>query len=325
MNPYKQCPNCGRQFPVTDIFCDNCGCQLDLIAPEQAQPPQQPFVLPTQQPPAQTTTVYAEKPKKTGVLIGLLVAILLVLAAMIVLGFFLVNRLQTDGTSSPHNAELAAVAPTQTTEAATEPDADAATDQAVLSNAETEPPTAEADAPKIETKVSVVTVIEQVTVPQTDSPSVYAVPTPEPDPQPAGKTYQAFVDACTWADAKQKCEAAGGHLAYITSDDDWNQAISVLSGTGLRYVWLGGSTYISNDGSTITASWLNGSNLNYIDNARHWYPNEPSGWDNSSPEHSLEPYILLWYVDDYWSLNDTSNDILKYYKPERIGYLCEFD
>ena len=301
MNPYKQCPNCGRQFPVTDIFCDNCGCQLDLIAPEQAQPPQQPFVLPTQQPPAQATTVYAEKPKKTGVLIGLLVAILLVLAAMIVLGFFLIHQLNQNH-SDP--SELAAVAQTET----------------AVSAAETDAPETEK-----ETVVSVVTVIEQVTVPQTDSPSVYAVPTPEPDPQPAGKTYQAFVDACTWADAKQKCEAAGGHLAYITSDEDWNQAISVLSGTGLRYVWLGGSTYISNDGSTITASWLNGSNLNYIDNARHWYPNEPSGWDNSSPEHSLEPYILLWYVDDYWSLNDTSNDILKYYKPERIGYLCEFD
>ena len=254
---------------------------------------------PTQQPPAQATTVYAEKPKKTGVLIGLLVAILLVLAAMIVLGFFLIHQLNQNH-SDP--SELAAVAQTETTEMA-----------------------AETDAPEIETKVSVVTVIEQVTVPQTDPPSVYAVPTPEPDPQPAGKTYQAFVDACTWADAKQKCEAAGGHLAYITSDEDWNQAISVLSGTGLRYVWLGGSTYISNDGSTITASWLNGSNLNYIDNARHWYPNEPSGWDNSSPEHTMEPYILLWYVDDYWSLNDTSNDILKYYKPERIGYLCEFD
>lgn len=301
MNPYKQCPNCGRQFPVTDIFCDNCGCQLDLIAPEQAQPPQQPFVLPTQQPPAQTTTVYAEKPKKTGVLIGLLVAILLVLAAMIVLGFFLIHQLNQNH-SDP--SEIAAVAQTET----------------AVSAAETDAPETEK-----ETVVSVVTVIEQVTVPQTDSPSVYAVPTPEPDPQPAGKTYQAFVDACTWADAKQKCEAAGGHLAYITSDEDWNQAISVLSGTGLRYVWLGGSTYISNDGSTITASWLNGSNLNYIDNANHWYPNEPSGWDNSSPEHSLEPYILLWYVDDYWSLNDTSNDILKYYKPERIGYLCEFD
>lgn len=307
MNPYKQCPNCGRQFPVTDIFCDNCGCQLDLIAPEQAQPPQQPFVLPTQQPPAQATTVYAEKPKKTGVLIGLLVAILLVLAAMIVLGFFLIHQLNQNDTTN-HTSELAAVAQTETTEMA----------------AETEPP-AETAAPEIETKISVVTVIEQVTVPQTDSPSVYAVPTPEPDPQPAGKTYQAFVDACTWADAKQKCEAAGGHLAYITSDDDWNQAISVLSGTGLRYVWLGGSTYISRDGSTITASWLNGSNLSYIDNANHWYPNEPSGWDNSSPEHTMEPYILLWYVDDYWSLNDTSNDILKYYKPERIGYLCEFD
>lgn len=298
MNPYKQCPNCGRQFPVTDVFCDSCGCPLDLIAPTQ---PQQSFVPPTQQPPAQATTVYAEKPKKTGVLIGLLVAILLVLAAMIVLGFFLIHQLNQNH-SDP--SELAAVAQTETTEMA----------------AETAAPEAEK-----ETVVSVVTVIEQVTVPQTDSPSVYAVPTPEPDPQPAGKTYQAFVDACTWADAKQKCEAAGGHLAYITSDEDWNQAISVLSGTGLRYVWLGGSTYISRDGSTITASWLNGSNLSYIDNANHWYPNEPSGWDNSSPEHSLEPYILLWYVDDYWSLNDTSNDILKYYKPERIGYLCEFD
>lgn len=302
MDSYKQCPNCGKTFPAQDAFCDDCGCQLDWMPSTQ---PQQSFMPP----PTQTTTAYyAEKPKKTGTLIGLLVAILLILAAMIVLGFFLIHQLNQNDTTN-HTSELAAVAQTETTEMATE----------------TEPPAAETAAPEIETKISVVTVIEQVTVPQTDSPSVYAVPTPEPDPQPAGKTYQAFVDACTWADAKQKCEAAGGHLAYITSDDDWNQAISVLSGTGLRYVWLGGSTYISNDGSTITASWLNGSNLNYIDNARHWYPNEPSGWDNSSPEHSLEPYILLWYVDDYWSLNDTSNDILKYYKPERIGYLCEFD
>lgn len=302
MDSYKQCPNCGKTFPAQDAFCDDCGCQLDWMPSTQ---PQQSFMPP----PTQTTTAYyAEKPKKTGTLIGLLVAILLILAAMIVLGFFLIHQLNQNDTTN-HTSELAAVAQTETTKMA----------------AETEPPAAETAAPEIETKISVVTVIEQVTVPQTDSPSVYAVPTPEPDPQPAGKTYQAFVDACTWADAKQKCEAAGGHLAYITSDEDWNQAISVLSGTGLRYVWLGGSTYISNDGSTITASWLNGSNLNYIDNARHWYPNEPSGWDNSSPEHSLEPYILLWYVDDYWSLNDTSNDILKYYKPERIGYLCEFD
>lgn len=302
MDSYKQCPNCGKTFPAQDAFCDDCGCQLDWMPSTQ---PQQSFMPP----PTQTTTAYyAEKPKKTGTLIGLLVAILLILAAMIVLGFFLIHQLNQNDTTN-HTSELAAVAQTETTKMA----------------AETEPPAAETAAPEIETKISVVTVIEQVTVPQTDSPSVYAVPTPEPDPQPAGKTYQAFVDACTWADAKQKCEAAGGHLAYITSDEDWNQAISVLSGTGLRYVWLGGSTYISNDGSTITASWLNGSNLSYIDNARHWYPNEPSGWDNSDPAHPLEPYIMLWYVDDYWSLNDTSNDVLKYYKPERIGYLCEFD
>lgn len=93
---------------------------------------------------------------------------------MIVLGFFLIHQLNQNN-SAP--SELAAVAQTET----------------AVSAAETDAPETEK-----ETVVSVVTVIEQVTVPQTDSPSVYAVPTPEPDPQPAGKTYQAFVDACTW-------------------------------------------------------------------------------------------------------------------------------
>ncbi|MFR2342758.1 MAG: hypothetical protein ACLS6W_08385 [Ruminococcus sp.] len=159
-----------------------------------------------------------EKPKKQA-LIGLLVAILLVLAAMIVLGFFLIHQLNQNDTTN-HTSELAAVAQTETTEMA----------------AETEPPAAETAAPEIETKISVVTVIEQVTVPQTDSPSVYAVPTPEPDPQPAGNV-SGVCRCCTWADAT-KCEAAGGHLAYITSDEDWNQAISVLSGTGCgMYGW----------------------------------------------------------------------------------------
>lgn len=164
MDSYKQCPNCGKTFPAQDAFCDNCGCQLDWMPSTQ---PQQSFMPP----PTQTTTAYyAEKPKKTGTLIGLLVAILLILAAMIVLGFFLIHQLNQNDTTN-HTSELAAVAQTETTEMA----------------AETEPPAAETAAPEIETKISVVTVIEQVTVPQTDSPSVYAVPTPEPDPQPAGK------------------------------------------------------------------------------------------------------------------------------------------
>ena len=77
MDSYKQCPNCGKTFPAQDAFCDDCGCQLDWMPSTQ---PQQSFMPP----PTQTTTAYyAEKPKKTGVLIGLLVAILLVLAAMI--------------------------------------------------------------------------------------------------------------------------------------------------------------------------------------------------------------------------------------------------
>lgn len=312
MNSYKQCPGCGRQFPVTDAFCENCGSRLTLIQPQPTI--QQPTKFPVQ-----TTTAYPEK-KNTGALVGLSIAIVLILAAIVLLGLFLLKQYQEqENPSDP--AEIAAVSTTVPDPANAVAEATETEPPAV----ETAPPAVETEPPQQQTIVSVVTVIQQVTVPQTDPPSVYAVPTPAPDPQPAGKTYQAFVDACTWADARQKCEAAGGHLAYITSDEDWNQAISVLSGTGLRYVWLGGSTTISADGALISASWLDGSNLDYINNARLWYPNEPSGWDNSDPAHPLEPYIMLWYVDNYWSLNDTSNDVLKYYKPERIGYLCEFD
>ena len=132
MDSYKRCPNCGKTFPAQDAFCDDCGCQLDWMPSTQ---PQQSFMPP----PTQTTTAYyAEKPKKTGTLIGLLVAILLILAAMIVLGFFLIHQLNQNDTTN-HTSELAAVAQTETTEMA----------------AETEPPAAETAAPEIETKISV--------------------------------------------------------------------------------------------------------------------------------------------------------------------------
>ena len=139
------------------------------------------------------------------------------------------------------------------------------------------------------------------------------------------KRYQVFTEACSWEDAKKKCEAAGGHLAYITSDEDWTKVINALNGTGLKYVWLGGTTSISADETRITATWLDGSSMDYIYDANHWFANEPSGRDFSSADKPLEPYILLWNVNDVWSLNDSSDAVLSCYKHEQIGYVCEFD
>ena len=75
------------------------------------------------------------------------------------------------------------------------------------------------------------------------------------------KRYQVFTEACSWEDARKKCEAAGGHLAYITSEEDWAKVINALNGTGLKYVWLGGTTSISADETRITATWLDGSSI----------------------------------------------------------------
>ena len=129
--------------------------------------------------------------------------------------------------------------------------------------------------------------------------------------------------ALTWEEAKKACEDKGGHLAYVKSGGDYSDITERAFVSGKKFLWVGGTTSIS--GSTVTAKWLDGSDTSFLDESYCWFTGEPSGRDNSSADKILEPYMMLWYVKGNWSFNDNSNAALDAYKPETMGYVCQYD
>ena len=82
------CPNCGMPISDGSKFCNSCGAQT--IAPVQTQNPTGiPTNIPTYQPPVQTVAPQPEPPKKknTGLIIGAVVAVAVIVVAFCILGF----------------------------------------------------------------------------------------------------------------------------------------------------------------------------------------------------------------------------------------------
>ncbi|MBR1592943.1 MAG: C-type lectin domain-containing protein [Ruminococcus sp.] len=185
---------------------------------------------------------------------------------------------------------------------------------------EDEPEQEPEPAPETEPETIPETVPETEPVTEEDKISV-EVAEPPTDPPVQNKRFIICIGACTWEQAEQECQEKGGHLAYIKSRQEYDEIIRSLQGLNLRYLWLGGKTSMS-DGS-VTASWTDGSSLDFIYDNGLWYEGEPSGYDRDRA--TVEPYIMLWNIKDNWSFNDNSNTSLSTYKHEYFGYICEID
>lgn len=192
-----------------------------------------------------------------------------------------------------------------------------------------------ATVPSDETQISTVTVTEAfteiptmvITVTEKIVVTEQVIVPVEPVQSVSEHRYEAVQGVCTWEEANARASANGGRLAEIHNNQDWNMVISALSGTGIRYAWLGGREELSADKAFYSLRWESGGDISFIDpsrNPQYWYPGEPSNWDRNS-NYPEEPYLLIWYVNDYWSMNDCSNDLLNSYKSERIGYVIEYD
>ncbi|MDD6268536.1 MAG: lectin-like protein [Oscillospiraceae bacterium] len=303
-NLRKICPNCGRYYTLNDVFCESCGSKL-VREEIKEQPVEQPVQRPFDQPvdyrseiPFPIENPAVNKEKGTGVL----VAVVIILASVLLVGIAVLILLlvrDDDKYNSEINYSMDAVNTSQSD------DLDAFENNKETSSAALE--TVEA------TTVSTIPPTE----PTTDPPAE----TTKPEPK---KEFIVISEACSWTEAKSRCEEMGGHLAYITCDEDFNEILSQLSKTQLKYVWLGGRSYISDDG-TVTAEWLNGDDFSYIEREGLWFGSEPSGRDYTSDGQPLEPYIMMWQVKDKWSLNDNSDLALSCYRKERIGFICEID
>lgn len=136
-------------------------------------------------------------------------------------------------------------------------------------------------------------------------------------------TYQIVVEDASWQQAYDRALAAGGHLATITSQEEFDaicaQADQAAVATGVRYLWLGARQGAG--GWTGTDCWITGEDWTFAP----WYPGEPSGQDaDGTPENVL----CMWNVQQSgWTFNDQRQDLLSVL-PEvsgKVGYVIEFE
>ena len=116
-------------------------------------------------------------------------------------------------------------------------------------------------------------------------------------------TYQVFLDAVSWAQARSKCEAMGGHLATITSAEE--QAIIEQLPYSQSRLWMGGFRKGNN-----SWKWVTGENWDY-DNWGEGEPNNSS--DGLSDVNGVSIRLTKWN-----DLNDVNTS-------EIDGYICEWD
>lgn len=122
--------------------------------------------------------------------------------------------------------------------------------------------------------------------------------------EPSGEhQYRIFYDALTWEEAKAACEAKGGHLATITSEEE-QQKLNLYN-AGNHKLWIGG--YKNTEGQWC---WVTGEPWEY----ENWGDGEPN---NSSNVVAGESCVAMW--PEKW--NDLANSNVY----EQSGYICEWE
>ena len=115
--------------------------------------------------------------------------------------------------------------------------------------------------------------------------------------------YQIFYDKLTWEEAKAACEAKGGHLATITSEEE-QKKLNLYNG-GNHNLWIGG--YKNAEGQWC---WVTGEPWEY----ENWGDGEPN---NSSNVVADENCVAMW--PEKW------NDLANSNTYEQSGYICEWE
>ncbi|MBQ8983112.1 MAG: zinc-ribbon domain-containing protein [Lachnospiraceae bacterium] len=138
--------------------------------------------------------------------------------------------------------------------------------------------------------------------------------------------YEIIVGDITWTDAKAACEARGGYLATITSEEEYDQICALADQSNVKYLWLGANIH-SVDDTWGQNGWLTGEAWTY----ERWYPGEPSKTDLDGTE---EFYLCMWKAKmeneteaTTWTFNDQRNDIVGAVPSisGKLGYVLEYE
>ena len=123
-------------------------------------------------------------------------------------------------------------------------------------------------------------------------------------------TYQRFDAPATWDEAKAYCEAHGGHLATITSEDEQIFVEELFQGGTMDVYWLGGTAYER------TLEWVTGEKATY------------ENWADGQPDNEYEGYHVAMNRIDVggvdalmWSDTDSAGT---YFGLDKTGFVCEW-
>ena len=143
---------------------------------------------------------------------------------------------------------------------------------------------------------------------------------PKPEEPAGNRRYEIVVADINWQEACDQAQAAGGHLATITSAEEYKAICQMiepmLTQIELRYLWLGAQVgeYGWGDGS-----WITGESWTFD----IWYPGEPSGVGSDGEPESV---LCMWRVGDGgWTFNDQNPRLVSDYTAGKIGYVIEFE
>lgn len=147
--------------------------------------------------------------------------------------------------------------------------------------------------------------------------------------------YQVIISDISWEQAEEECERAGGYLARINSEEEFNYIINMLNNGGYtkNHFYLGGRR--DSDGQEYY--WVKDDEfmeecINDTDSwaYEHWYDNEPSYEDvGADADGRIEEDVMnLFFVNGTWYFNDSSDDLAGDY-PDlltgKVGYIMEIE
>ena len=122
-----------------------------------------------------------------------------------------------------------------------------------------------------------------------------------------GNTYYVYNSGKSWSKAKAWCEEHGGHLATVTSAQEWNAVKNALRTFNGTRCWLGA------DNTSGSWKWVTGESFSFTD----WDKNQPDNGGGGT-EHYLGSHGDTYL--DCFKWNDCADSVTYI-----GGFVCEFE
>ncbi|MCD7858060.1 MAG: zinc ribbon domain-containing protein [Clostridiales bacterium] len=310
-----RCPSCNRVLRTNARFCGFGGTALppelllDLPAPMAAAVPlvaPQPRYVSNEAHPAGQTKERSRRPIILAVVLIVLLLIGIVVGVGLWQGWFSSDRSSdeegalsvsageaADQSEAPEEGTLAAAASEPQPEDAVQSEA---ANEAEGNAAQSSEAAAEADVEA-----------EQAEVPISE------------------RTYEIVASDLSWSEANEAAREAGGHLATITSEEEYDVLCTLADESGLKYLWLGAALTSDEMIWGEDGCWITGEAWGFD----AWYPGEPSLADADGTQ---EFCLCLWNAaydgaDIGWTMNDQRDKLVEDFPSisGKVGYVIEFD